>query len=152
MTTVRWEAQSKGPVADKSYGKEENRKCVAWYILKKTWGKNLEIGFPVDVDEKGRAHIIVPVWLGKECGKTTVFILVCRHSVKRKREPRSCGEKNEGSMCLFLDIVPGGKRSSRCCASRLATEPRHCVSSVRGPRHPKFLCGLEPLVAAVDNP
>ena len=40
---------------------------MAWYILKKTWGgKNpLEIGFPVDVGEKGRANNIVPVWLGK---------------------------------------------------------------------------------------
>ena len=35
----------------------------------------------MDVDEKGRAYIIVPVWLGKLCGKTTVFVLMYRHSM-----------------------------------------------------------------------
>ena len=36
--------------------------------------ENLEI--PVDVDKKRKAYNIVPVWWGKLCGKTTVFILM----------------------------------------------------------------------------
>ena len=65
----------------------------------------------MDVDEKGRAYIIVPVWLGKLCGKTTVFILMYRHSMAQAgaeilwggKKKRGWGGACACSKTLFLE-------------------------------------------------
>ena len=77
----------------------------------------------MDVDEKGRAYIIVPaVWLGKLCAKTTVFILMYRHSMTQVGAEILWEKKTGGgSMCLFLDIVQ--KKKVPACMTHPCMQP-----------------------------